>query len=277
MKRTAFFLGCFLFLLPSLSSADQKEYVQHLVSRGKFYDAITETYRLYFFSSSLDKNANARMDLDLSRIYLAGERFGLARYHSQRAIQTLEDNASLKEGYRICALAFERENDLANAFHIWNTCGTLFPDSGAYAKACEMAIKLSRESDTLELLSKIRSRPEGISFAYLGLLEKKSRESASVPRRSEKLAFLFSFVPGLPQIYCGKTVEGLIAFFVQTGAGFLTWERWHSDDKVTSVILGLTTFTWYSYNFTRSQDDCQEFNRKSWLKFRSSFSLPVDF
>lgn len=277
MKRTAIPILALLIFHSSLFGLGQKDYIQNLILKNRFYDAITETYRMYYFSSVLNKNSSANLDLDLSRIYLIGKEFGLARFHSQRAIQSLTNRVSIRDGYKISALAYEGENDLANAFYSWNTLASLFPETGASAKACEMSIKLFRTSDTRDLLEKIRSNPDGISYTHLVFLEGKLKDSSMIPQRKESLAFLFSFIPGLSQVYCGKPVEGLIAFIVQTGAGFLTWERWQSDDKVTSVILGLTTFTWYSYNFTRSQDDCQEFNRKSQVRFRTSFSLPIEF
>ncbi|GEM_PF-4581971 len=271
-----------LFFIPftilAAPTPSQTNYINHLRSNHYFYDAITETYRYHFFSFPQTRESEKMLNFRLSEIYLQGGNNNLARNHLLSFLNQYKQNDTKgRIAQKYLALSYEREGDLANALHYWSTYAELYSDPMGTAKACEMSIKLLRKKETERFLKSLETRKQDIPAETYTTLNTQYTSSLKLPQRNETLAIVLAAIPGMSQIYCGKTKEGMIAFLVQVGAGFLTWERWNSGDKITSILIGMTDFSWYSYNFTRAKDDCFEYNRKIQRQFRTSFTIPIDF
>ena len=283
-KSQFLFLCLFPFVFPfSLSALEknvpvsQTNYIRHLVDQERYYDAISETYRYYFFSVPKSPEKQQFMNMDLGQIYLAGKSYSLARNQFFIFINNHHPNDMTRlKALRSIAWSYEEESDFANSLHAWDSYYSASTDPKGLIKAFEMSIKLFREKDASDFIKQIKVFPAAVSNPQFNFLETKWSESKKLPLRNEIAVYFLSAIPGMGQIYTGKYRDGIISFLVQVGAGLLAYERWEAKDYVTSIIIGSTDLSWYTYNFTRGPEDLYQYNKKIEKKFQASFKIPID-
>ena len=85
--------------------------------------------------------------------------------------------------------------------------------------------------------------------------------SSSIKRKIPGLAGSLSVIPGMGQLYCGRYEDALIAFMVNMGLFWASYESYDHDLNVLGTLLAVVGTGFYASNIYSAVSSAQKYNR----------------
>ena len=266
-----FLFAFFIILLPIQSAigadfqpinADvQFEYAEFLFNAGNYDAAVVEYQRFAYFFPDDQRQRRSLFRIGESYFKLGTLQKALNQFQSLTNTDPLDQVATDSFFKSIdCHIQMRQNGQALIVLHnlIALTKSAAVRDQAYYAMGWirieQLEWQEARQAfDNLSIPGKKNHHIEELTTAI--------DASSSIKHKIPGLAGSLSVIPGMGQLYCGRYEDALIAFMVNIGLFWASYESYDHDLNVLGTLLAVVGTGFYASNIYSAVSSAQKYNR----------------
>lgn len=248
----------------------QYQYARHLYEQGRYLLSAAEYQRfVYFFA---DDPRARRASLNAGRAYYqAGDLpSAIAQFKALTELSELRELDDVAaDAYLMLSECHMRANSPGKALITLHNLMAMARDPALRDKALYRTgwLYIVQLDWTAARRAFEQISAEGRRSHRVDELIKALDTSDSLALKTPALAGTLSIIPGLGQLYCGRYEDALIAFMVDVGLMWASYEAFDNDLNVMGSLLAIVGIGFYASNIYSAVSSAHKYNHAQQQRF----------
>jgi len=256
----------------SINPDQQFDFADRYFSKGKYLEAIGEYERFIYFFPEDQRVTQAKFNI--GRAYFQSRRFKNAIRAFESIIEehlgeSLSPSDLTTGSYFMISKCHLRRGAPGPAIVTLRNLLALSDDPNVRDEAYYRIGWIHVETAAWE---KARSYFSQISLKNrdkyrVEILSAELSNSHEIPKKSPRVAGMFSILPGAGYLYCGRYKDALIAFLLNGGLAYAAYEAFEHDSHAIGGLIAVVEMGFYTGNIYGSVSSAHKHNQSKATRF----------